>query len=121
MPTWPAGLPQDTLLGVAVKPDDSVLRTQMDAGPPTTRNRFTAITKSVSAALYLTGAEVSTLDTFFHTTLKNGALSFDWKDPRTDSTVSMKFKEPPEYTGMVGSDTVNDRLWNVSLSLEILP
>lgn len=121
MPTWPAGLPQDALVGVTVKPDDSVLRTPMDSGPPTTRNRFTAITKSMNVPLFLTGAEVATLETFFHTTLKNGALSFDWKDPRTDATVSMKFKEPPNFGGMVGDDTVNDRLWGVDLSLEILP
>lgn len=121
MAVWPASLPPLGNIGAQVAADDSVLRSQMDAGPPTRRNRFTAITKSVSYTMTLTGAQVSTLDTFFHDTLRNGALAFDWIDPRDDSAAIFAFKKPPEYTGRVGAAATDDRIWGVSLSLEVQP
>lgn len=121
MPTWPASLPQDALVGVAVSAGDSVLRSQMDAGPPTRRNRFTANTVAITTSMVLTGTQVATLDTFFHDTLSNGALSFDWKDPRTDAAAVIAFTAPPKYAGIVGDPMPGDRLWRASLSLEIQP
>lgn len=121
MPSWPVGLPNDLFTSLQVKAQDAVLRTSMDAGPPTTRNRFTAVYKNLTGQMNLTGAQVSTLETFYATTLSNGALSFNWTDPRSDASVTMKFAEPPGYSGLTGSDVANDRLWSVSLSLHILP
>lgn len=121
MAVWPTSLPPLGNIGARISADDSVARSQMDAGPPSRRNRFTASTKSVSYTMTLSGAQVATLDTFFHDTLRSGALAFDWIDPRDDSAVSIAFKKPPEYTGRVGAAATDDRIWGVSLSLEIQP
>jgi hypothetical protein len=121
MPVWPVSLPPLGQTGAQIAADDSVLRSQMDAGPPTRRNRFTAITKSVSYIITLDGEQVETLDGFFHDTLRNGALSFDWIDPRNDSAAVFAFASPPQYTGLVGAEYPAERLWRVSLSLEIQP
>lgn len=121
MATWPATLPQFGQLGAQIAADDSVVRSSMDSGPPSRRNRFTAITKSVSYTMLLTGEQVTTLDDFFHDTLRNGALAFDWTDPRTDATVTIAFKKPPAYTGLAGSAVPVDRKWSVEMSLEIQP
>lgn len=121
MPIWPASLPQFAMIGAKIGADDSVLRSNMDAGPPVRRNRFTAITKSVSYTFRLTGTQVETLDNFFHSTLRNGALSFDWTDPRTDATVLMAFLSPPEYTAILGNPKSLNRCWSALLSLEIQP
>ena len=51
MPTWPLDLPALPFAGVSMKDDDAVLRTPMDAGPQSRRNRFTAITKTFPAPM----------------------------------------------------------------------
>ncbi len=121
MPTWPASLPQNPLIGMTGGDDDAVLRTSMDTGPATRRNRFTAITQSVSFPMVLTGTQRVTFETFYRTTLSHGALSFDWDDPVDDATVSMAFKSPPKWSVVVGDDTPADRVWRATFEMEILP
>lgn len=120
MASWPATLPQKQFVGTRVKDDDAVLRTPMDAGPPTTRNRFTAVSRSVSCPIVLTGAQKATFDAFYRTTLANGSSSFTWEDPSDDSTVSFKFKGYPELTLFRGGAAAK-RLWSGTLELEQLP
>jgi hypothetical protein len=93
----------------------------MDAGPPTRRNRFTANTTSISGEIVIDGEQVEVLQEFFHATLRNGAMSFDWIDPRNDRAAVFAFASPPQYTGIVGAEYPAERLWRVSLSLEIQP
>lgn len=125
MTTWPATLPQKQFVGLTVKADDAVLRSPMDAGPPSRRNRFTAVTKSVKVPLVLNGTQKQTFDTFFETTLQNGALEFDWEDPTTDATVAFAFKSPPEWSLTRGGDGTGTptagRIWRTVLDLEIQP
>lgn len=125
MATWPASLPQKQFLGLTERDQDAVLRTAMDAGPPTRRNRFTSITREVNVPIVVTGTQKQTFDTFFRTTLANGALEFDWEDPVTDATVSFAFRSPPRWTltrgGDPSGDPTADRIWTATLELEIQP
>ena len=77
MPTWPIELPQLPFMGVTAQDEESVLRSPMDSGPPTRRNRFTAHLQSVTFPMVLTGAERQAYDFFFRKTLANGSLAFD--------------------------------------------
>ena len=120
MSNWPASLPQTAFLGASIGDDDSRLVTGMDAGPSTRRNRFTAIKQSFNAPIVLTGTQLATFNTFYRTTLNNGADAFDWKDPTDDSTVSIAFKAPPVWTAIKPGASA-DRLWQSTLSLEIQP
>ena len=121
MPTWPATLPEFAQVGMNVTPQDSVVRSSMDAGPPSRRNRFTATTTDLSYTMLLTGEQIGTLRAFYRDTLRNGALSFDWTDPVDGSAVSIAFKQPPQASGAAGAADPVDRKWIVSLSLEIQP
>lgn len=87
----------------------------MDAGPAFQRVRYSAVPKPITGTLVLSASLVGTLDTFFHTTLNEGADEFDWYHPRTGVSVSMRFTSPPQYVPH------SDDLWTVSLSLEIMP
>ena len=120
MVAWPASLPQSQFIGATDQDDDSVLRTPMDSGPPTRRNRFTAITRSVRTPMTLDGTQKATFDTFYRTTIANGSLSFDWEDPASLATVSFAFKSPPVWT-MLHLGTAAGRFWSTSLDLEIQP
>ena len=120
MADWPTSLPALGLVGAQITANSSVLKSSMDSGPPVRRNRFTAVTKSLTYTMILTGAQVATLDTFFHDTLSNGALTFNWIDPRDDSAAIIAFTKPPQYTSIRGG-AVADRLWSTGLALEIQP
>jgi len=114
--TWPGGLPQDILQGTYTEqPPDVVVRTEMSAGPAKVRRRATAGVRPVSGRIRVTKSEVATFDTFFDSTLKGGALRFDWKNPRTGTSKELRFTGRPEYAAL------SDDLFEITLPLEILP
>lgn len=116
MASWPASLPPTPLAaGYADTPPDNVLRTQMDAGPAKLRRRTTAAVRPLVAPLLLTSAQVATLDTFYSSTLEDGALAFDWTHPRTGAAISCRFLQPPAY------GDPNGDLFFVTCQLEVLP
>ncbi len=120
MVAWPASLPQSAFLKVAEVRQSAVIRTAMDSGPAKLRRRFTAAVRNLDVAMFLDGTQKATFDTFFNTTLAEGALSFDWTDPVTDSTISMRFREPATWN-QIRTGTVANRLWQADLALEVLP
>ncbi len=115
MAIWPSGLPQRPLAeGFTESAVPSVVRTDMDVGPAKMRRRYTAEVRVYSMGLLLTTAQVATLETFYYTTL--GCVDeFDWVDHRTGSTVSYRFRSPPQY-GEAGPG-----YWRTVLDLEVLP
>lgn len=121
MPTWPITLPQLPFDGVTTRDDDAVLRTPMDTGPPTRRNRFTAHTQKLSYPMVLTGAEKVDFDFFYRNDLKNGSLAFDWIDLADDTTVSMAFTGPVQWALRAGAKDAADRVWTGVLNLEVQP
>ncbi|MCW5698292.1 MAG: hypothetical protein KIT00_00435 [Rhodospirillales bacterium] len=94
---------------------NSVIRTQMEAGSPKVRRRFTAGIRILDMHLRLNVDQVDTLDTFHDSTLQGGALSFDWVLPRTGAPMTFRFVEPPSYAPIA-----RGRLWTATLKLEVL-
>ena len=116
MASWPSSLPQSPLAadhseGFA----DTLVRTQMDAGPAKVRRRTTAASRPLTASFLLTKAQVDTLDIFYNLTLDGGTLPFDWILPRTGAAISCRFVQPPEPAQPQGG------FWRVTCQLEILP
>lgn len=120
MATWPAQLPQDQFLNLTDQQQDSVLRTNMETGPPSRRARFTAVTRAVDVPIMMTGDQRAVFDDFYRDDLAFGALAFDWEDPSTDATVSFAFRSPPKWTLRRGGLPAA-RIWQSSLELEIQP
>lgn len=121
MDTWPVTLPQKLSQDTSVKDDESRAISDMDSGPASVRNRFTAITQTVKGSIVLTGSQLSTFNTFFRTTINHGSLSFLWIHPFTESAVTIRFKTKPEWRCIKPASNVNDRLYQASLDLEIQP
>lgn len=121
MASWPASLPQSLLYDLTEKRQAGKVRSQMDTGPAKQRKRFTAVTKEYDGALVLTQAQVATFKTFYETTLGEGAVSFTWIDPFLDTSASLRFRDEPEITLIRPSDTLGDRLYRVTMPLEMLP
>lgn len=116
-PVWPLSLPQRPLAqGFNEQVPNTLIRTQMEAGPPKVRRRFTAGIRTMDMQLRITPAQVDALDVFYDSTLQGGALPFDWVHPRTGVAATYRFVEPPSYATMA-----RGRLWTATLKLEILP
>lgn len=120
MASWPGTLPQNQFRGLSDEREVAVVRSNMDAGPAKQRRRFSAAVRTLTVPIILNGAQKQTFDTFFITTLAEGALSFAWTDPVTDSALNLRFTKPPKWVLQVGGST-SARLWQAELPLEILP
>lgn len=121
MVAWPAALPQSAFVQASEIRQDATIRSNMDSGAPKLRKRFTAAIRELSIRMILNGTEKAAFDTFYITTISEGALAFDMKDPVDDNTISVRFKQPPLWALISASGTVAQRLWESTLQLEVLP
>lgn len=117
MATWPASLPTAPEgPGYNEAAPNTLIRTQMDAGPPKVRQKFTAGVRTFTMSWMLTKAQVATLDAFYLTTCEGGSLSFDGlAHPRTQAAADFRFIAPPAYA-YLGPD-----VWRAQTQLEVLP
>ena len=114
MTTWPATLPTKPLIGgYTENGPDLVLETEMDAGPPKQRRRFSAGVRSLDVSYKLTTAQVAFLETFYYTTIACVG-EFDWTNPRTLATDSVKMTRPTYQA-------LSDSLWQVTFKILIYP
>ena len=115
MAAWPASLPQGPFVGHSEGFPDELVRTKMDAGPAKVRRRYTASVIPIEYPIQLTTAQVTTLRTFYYTTLNGGVDTFTHDLPRTGVAATLRFTAPPKpRVSAVGT-------WQVVLMLEILP
>ncbi|CBV41960.1 hypothetical protein [Halomonas elongata] len=120
MPTWPASLPQRPLASDYTEtPASQVLRSQMAVGPPKTRRRSTASTRTIPVAYNLTKVQADTFEAWFDADIGAGALPFDWPNPRTDTIQSVMITgDEPYQLSPIGSGS---SYWRLSMTLEIQP
>jgi len=113
---WPSTIPDKPLVDAYNEtPPRDVVKSPMDVGPAKMRRRTTSGVRKFSVTMMMTDAEVADLDTFYETTTRNGVLRFDLENPRTGTTVEMRFMEAPKYK-LVSEDD-----YEVSMKLEALP
>lgn len=119
MPAWPTTLPL-YLSGVTDQRGSTKIRSNVDVGPAIQRRRYTSAVRAIGAPVRFTADERDIFDAFYANDLEEGTLSFDWVDPVTGTTVSMRFatEDGPQFTGSEGG---NVQAWTATLALEILP
>jgi len=111
MTTWPSTLVirRDAFNET---PPARQLRSSMDVGPDKVRRRTTLAPRNITIQMLLTDALLDTFDDFY---VANDTGIFDFVHPRTTETMTARFTdEPPTYESM-------DNLWNVKVTLELLP
>lgn len=114
MAVWPGSLPQVPEFGWVERKLENRVRSETDSGPAKVRRRFTRANRQVSLSMFLTTAQVATLDTFHTTTLADGSLKFDLVHPRTGLTHEFRFVSPIEWTELANG------LYRTSIELEYL-
>jgi hypothetical protein len=96
MAVWPGALPDRFLVnGYREAMPESTIRTQMDAGPPKLRRRYTAAYRPIQGRIECNASQLAALDTFFVTTCANGALPFDWINSRTGAAATFQWRGAP--------------------------
>lgn len=111
--TWPESLPRLLRLdGMSGKRKPNVVRTQMDAGPSKTRQRYTTSTKEFKGSIIINEEQRKTLENWYKSVIANGALRFRMLDPQTMTEAEFRFTD--DYS----EDSTGDGLWNISLPLE---
>ena len=117
MANWPSTLPQEPIKeGYTETAPNTLIRTNMDAGPAKIRRRYTAGVRTFNMDLFLTTAQVEILDIFYMTTTKGGSEQWTWKNPRTAAVANFRFVSEPTYKHEPYKD-----YYKVSLHLEQLP
>lgn len=118
--TWPVGLPLDPLSeGYDEKVGKNMIRTEMEAGRPKKRRRFTNAVRPLTVKFDLTRAQVEILDAFWTVTLAEGALNFSFLHPRKQVLVEVGFREEgPAWEPVSRS---HGQRWEATLPLEIFP
>lgn len=116
MPTWPSILPEPNPGGYQETPQSQVLRSDMDAGPPKARRRFTAGTRTVPVQYTLDEEQASAFEAFFYGEISAGAMPFDWTHPRTEEQVVARVVPPYQIAPVNGG-----LWWLLSLTIEIQP
>lgn len=117
MAAWPGGLPTYLLTDGYVQAfGDGRIRSQTDTGPGKVRRRSTAMPEPIVGAMLMTTAQIATLRTFVQTTIFGGTVAFDFTDPITRATISVRFAERLPVITHRGGD-----IFHVMLELEKLP
>lgn len=113
--SWPQTLPQTFIIdGYQETWPDNLIRQPMDVGPPKTRQRQTAKEYPIQCSQMMTTTQLGYLETFFKITKSYGALSFTMPHPRTTSTVTAKFKQPPTFAPWGGGHWVVNYVFEIS-------
>lgn len=118
--TWPLSLPEYFNIGVREERQEGFIRSSMDIGPSKQRKRFTATSKMYTGTMLLTGTQRATFETFYSTTINEGADAFDWSDPIDFTTQEFRFVEPPTFTALTGGSS-GPTLWRLNMKVERLP
>jgi hypothetical protein len=100
---WPVTvreMPVDA--GLTESQEDTVIRTQMEVGPPKIRQRSGWRGQTWQMRFVWTEAEVTAFDTWLADTIAGGALSFLMNNPRTGTEEEMILTGPPSYSHLGG-------------------
>lgn len=112
-PTWPATLPQFVLReGYDEQLANNKIETQMDAGLPKQRRRFTQREDQISVSWRMDRTQRDTFLTFYRSTLSDGTLAFDMPHPVSRATTTFRFRGESPKVAPVSSQyfTVSAKL-----------
>lgn len=119
---WPLSLPTKFISSTYEESfADNLIRSPTDVGPGKQRRRSTGGVRKVSGDEAFTAVELGIFDTFFHSTLSDGAERFEWTHPRLGTTKEFRFIAgiPPKVIRK--EDTGSKLIYYVTLTLDILP
>ena len=94
---------------------DTVLRSDMEVGPPKTRRRNTRGYDNFTTSIELTVTQYNTFKTFYNTSLNGGVLAFEIEHPITRVLSEFKFAANPTVRSLGGG------IFRVNMAWEEVP
>jgi len=107
---WPVDLP-DCLESWQETERESITRTNMDAGPPKVRRRFTAPMREMRCTMVLRADQYETFRDFFDIELAQGINWHTFRHPYTGNVESFRFVSPFEISNMNALAITVSMLW----------
>lgn len=115
MADFPVTLPKPLATGYSGSKTQAFIRTEMEAGSPRQRQRFSAVNQSRTLNFLFTAAEMDIFKTFFETGINQGSdffnISLDFGNGFT--TYAARFTQPYSDTYVDGG------FWGVDCQLEV--
>lgn len=115
MGTWPSTLPSPSPGGYQEILPDNTIRTEMEVGPPKVRKRATSAPTQYSLSFEMDNTDVNTLETFYRTTINEGADPFTMDDPRNGTSETFRVVTAPEISAL------SPVYYRVNINMEKLP
>jgi len=108
---WPAGLPEHVDEdGFSIEPRDNVIRSETEVGPQKARRRATKATEIMQCQVSMGISQFNdTFKLFWHETIRDGSLPFEWEDPR-DGTSQVFLPTRPYRMRIIGDTRVRVRM-----------
>ena len=124
MVDWPSTLP-GFLSGIGDQKGKTKARSEVDVGPAIVRKRYTAAVRNLDFPMKMDNDQRAIFDAFYSDDLDEGTLAFNWIDPVSMATVSMRFRseDAPKWNGSGAYDPDPDadvRVWQATFEMEIL-
>lgn len=129
-------LPGPQFDGMQIEWQDSLLRSQVDSGPPKSRRRFSGVSQYITCYWVFSTEELEIFEAWFKNELEVGALDFNWINPFNNAACTARFRKPFTKT-ILGSPGLRYRpkantnpveyepylwaLWKINADIEILP
>jgi hypothetical protein len=110
---WPANLDDCFIIaGYTEQKQPVAIRSEVEAGQPKVRRRFTRGVKFVSAAIKADRDQLNDFYSFFDVDLKGGVLRFEFQSPTSGTVREFRFLDPPVVTPLT------DKYFQVAMNLE---
>jgi hypothetical protein len=112
---WPDTLPLPTIQGYSVQPNDSILRTEMEAGPARQRRRFTQTPTRVSVRWVMRQDQFALFESWYRFQAREGGA---WFDIELLGGLGL-IEQEARFTRQFQAQLFAGVLWEVSSELEI--
>lgn len=102
--------------GYSQKRESALLRTEMDSGPPRQAKLYSRVMITRSAKIYISSkSNFQSFETWYATSINEGASWFDMTDPVSGSTIQARFVGGGYNATPMTADLEN---WEISVNIE---
>ncbi|MBF0354974.1 MAG: hypothetical protein HQL43_07050 [Alphaproteobacteria bacterium] len=116
MPTsWPTTLPLPTVQGYGIRPNEAILRTEMEAGPARQRKRFTNVPTRIAVRWLMKREQFALFEAWYRWEAKEGG---EWFEIPLLGGLGLVTHEA-RFTRQFDAKLVGGVLWEIASELEI--
>ena len=113
--TFPKRLPYPTVEGYSIRPDEAIIRTDMEAGPARQRRRYTQTPSKIAVKWIMSPEQFCLFEAWYKYYAKEGA---EWFVITLLGGIGLTEQEA-RFTQQFEASIIAGRLWQITTELEI--